>query len=809
MDTFFQDLRYGVRMLLKNPGFTAVAVIALALGIGGNTAIFSVVNAVLLRPLPYKDPDRLVYVWSAELSRGINRSTVSLPDFRDWKQQAGSFEDMAGFFGANFNLSGGDEPLQIRGLRVTSSFFQVLGTNPALGRTITPVEEQFGNHRVVVLSLGLWTRVFGRDPKTLGRTLAINGEPYTVIGIMPGDFSFPNPQVEMWVPLAFPPGTPINRNDRFLTVVARLKAGATFEQARTEMQTIAQRLGQEFLENEGVGAILVALQEQLTGDARPALLVLLGAVGLVLLIACANLANLLLARAAAREKEIAIRSTLGASRDRVVRQLLTESVLLSAIGGTLGLLISVWGLDFLLTLGAQEITRIQDTRIDGRVLGFTAGLSLLTGLVFGLFPALQLSRPSLLEPLKEGGRGSAQGVRSQRLRDLLVVAEMALALVLLVGAGLLTNSFYRLRAINPGFNRENVLTAQITLPFSKYRESHQRTMFFGQVLERLKTLPGVLSAGATMTLPLGEGDRYWTMLDFEGRPKPASREGVPTVAFFQVTPDYFRAIGIPLLKGRPFGDQDNGQSPLVAVINGTLSRRYFPNEDPIGKRIRLGVEDTVPWLDVVGVVGDVALDRLNEPPPPAVYTAHLQGVQGASGTMLLVLRTTSDPLGVAAAVREQVWSVDKDQPVANITTLERLASDALARPRFNTLLLAIFATLALVLAAVGIYGVLSYSVAQRTHEIGVRMALGAEHRDVLRLVLGQGIPLICIGIMLGLGGALVGARLLTSLLFGVRPSDPLTFILVALLLAAVALLACYLPARRAVKVDPMVALRYE
>jgi putative ABC transport system permease protein len=811
METLLQDLRYGLRMLAKNSGFTIFAVITLALGIGANTAIFSVVNAALLRPLPYQDPNRLVYVWSAEKARGINQSTVSIPDLHDWRAQNRVFEGMAGWWSGSYNLSGGDEPQQVGGWTVSPNFFDVLGARSELGRTFARDEEQGTKDRVVVLSHSLWIGSFGGDPSVLGRTITLDGEPHTVVGVMPAEFSSPFPDVQLWVPWPSRAESIAPRGERFMRVIARLKPNVTIEAAQADMDTIVRNLAQEYKEDAGVTAYLVPAGQQIAGSVRPALLVLLGAVGFVLLIGCANLANLLLARSAAREKEFAIRSALGAGNWDLVRQVLTESLLLSLSSGAVGILMAGWGVRYLRVMVASQIPRAQDISLDARVLLFTLGLSVLTGLAFGVFPAVQSFKGQLSQSLKEGGRGLGGGVQGRHVRDLLVIWEMALALVLLVGAGLLVNSFQRLRAINPGFNPDQVLTCQVSLPSSKYKDP-QIVSFFQQLLERVRALPGVKAAGATMTLPLrNPNGGYWSGLNIEGRPATA-RESIPIVSFTQVTPGYFRAMGIPILRGRAFTDSDNsGQSPKVAIVNATLAHRFFPDIDPVGKRICLG-EDTSkgPWLTLIGVVGDAALENLTDPRFPQVFSPHAQGVQGGvAGNMELVLRTSSDPAAVARAVRNAVHEMDKDQSVADIQTLDKVVSASLAQPRLNTLLLGAFAALALLLAAIGIYGVISYSVALRTREIGIRIALGAERGDVLKLVVKHGLILAMTGAAIGLIGALSLTRLMSSLLYGVQPSDPPTFLAVFVVLVGVALLSSYIPARRATKVDPMVALRYE
>jgi putative ABC transport system permease protein len=811
VETLWQDLRYGLRQLRRRPGFTAVAVLTLAVGIGANTAIFSVVDGVLLAPLPYEDPGRLVYVWSAEKARGINQSTVSIPDLRDWREQNRVFDGMAGWWIGGYNLSGGDQPRQVEGWRVSPNFFAVLGASPALGRTFAPDGEQVEKDRVVILSHSLWTSAFANNPNILGRTIEVDGEPHTVIGVMPAEFSSPFPSVQLWMPWPARTESTASRGARFLRVIARLKPGATIERAEAEMDAIASRLAQSYKEDAGVAAYLVPARDQIAGSVRPVLLVLLGAVGFVLLIGCANLANLLLARSAARDKEFAIRAALGARRSDLVRQVLTESLLLALLGGAAGILMAVWGMGYLRTVVESQIPRAQDIGLDARVLWFTAALSLFTGLAFGLLPALGSFRARLGESLKEGGRGWVAGVEGRRVRDLLVIGEVALALVLLMGAGLLVNSFERLRAVDPGFNPDKVLTCQISLPSSNYKNP-QIVTFFQQLLTRVRALPGVKAAGATMTLPLrNSGGGFWSGLNVEGR-LAAARESIPIVSFIQVTPGYFRALSIPVLEGRAFTEADNSdQSPKVAIINATLARRFFAGVDPIGQRITMGEDASKgPWLTVVGVVGDAALESLSDPRFPQVFSPHAQGVEGGpSGGMDLVVRTSADPLSVAAEVRGEVHALDKDQSVADVQTLGQVVSTSLAQPRLNTLLLGSFAALALLLAALGIYGVISYSVALRTREIGVRMALGAERADVLKLVVRHGMMLALAGGAIGLVGALLLTRLMSSLLYGIQPTDPPTFLAVLAMLAGVSLVASYIPARRATKVDPMVALRYE
>jgi putative ABC transport system permease protein len=809
IETFIQDLRYALRQLRRNPGFTAVAVLTLALGIGANTAIFSVVYATLFRLLPFKDPGRLVYVWSAEKARGIPQSTVSVPDFLDWRRENRVFAGLAARSGGNFNLSGGTEPFEVRGLYVTADFFSVLGVQPILGRTFSPDEEVWGKNGVVILSHRLWTRAFGRDPAVLNRQVTLDAQSYTVIGVMPAAFSSPEPDVELWVPLSPPPGVPLGRDQRFLRVIARLEPGVTFERAQSDMNTLTRSLEQSYKEDQGVTAYLVPIEEQLLGKVRPALLALLGAVGFVMLIACVNLVNLLLARAATREKEFAIRRALGASRARVFRQSLTESLVLSLSGGVLGVGLANWGLGPLRTLVADEIPRAQDIGLQAGVLWFALGLVLVTGIVLGLIPALASFRTQPNQIIKEGGWSPGTSARGGRLRDILVVAEAALALVLLVGAGLLLSSFRHLLEVNPGFDPERVLTFEVSLPSTKYRENSPRVSFFAQLLEHVRVLPGVKSTGATLTLPLGGGGRYWMNFEIEGNPQPENRQFLPIVNFVEVTPGYFSAMGIPMLKGRPIADADAENRPLVAVINATLARRFFSDADPIRKRIRMGSGPESPWLTIVGVCGDTVDSHLADEKFPQVYSPYAQAVQGAASDMVVAVRTGSDPSALAAAVREQVRALDKDQSVADMQTMRSVVGESLTVPRLDTLLVAAFASLALLLAAIGIYGLLSYAVAQHTKDIGIRMALGAERRDVLNLVVGRGLRLTLMGVAIGIVSALGLTRFLSSLLYGVEPTDPLTFVAVSLILTAVALAASYIPARRAAKVDPMVALRCE
>ncbi len=805
MGTLWQDLRYGIRTLLRRPGFTLIAVLALMLGIGANSAIFSVVNGVLLRPLPYADPERLVQVWEYRPRQGMNQIEVSSAEFAAWRDQNRVFEQIAAIDHADYNLTGNDEPQRISGARVSASYFPLLGVKPALGRTFLPEEDQPDHNSVVVLSYGIWQGRFGSDPNILGKSVTLNGTACTVIGIMPRGFQLPH-DAGLARPIAFTSAEQTTSGNHYLEVIARLKPGVTIKEAAGEMSAIAGRLEQTFPNtNVGHGVVLVPLHEQVVGEVRPALLVLLGAVGFVLLIACANVANLLLARSAARRKEIAIRTALGASRARIIRQLLTESLFLAVLGGAAGLLLAMWGVDLLIRLIANSIPRANEISLDGRVLGFTLLISLMTGLLFGLLPALQTSRPDLTESLKEGGRDSAESFRRNRARSLLVVCEVALTLVLLIGAGLLIKSFLRLRDVNPGFNPAGTLTLELSLPASKYSDGAQIAGFYQQLLPRVEALPGVQAAGAVSVLPLSGNDES-NFVGIEGHqplpPGQALRAGRRIV-----NPDYFRAMGIPLKRGRPFTQADTRETERVMIINETMAHRFFaPDEDPLGKRIRTGGGSS-PWLSVVGVVGDVRHGGLDRDARPEMYFPYLQA---PSRSMALVVRAAAgDPLKLAGPVRGQVLSLDKDQPIGNVMSLEQLLAESVAPRRFSMLLLGLFAAVAMILAAVGIYGVMSYSVAQRTREIGIRMALGAQAADVLRMVVGQGMVLAVIGLGVGLATALAVTRVMSSLLFEVSATDPLTFAGVSILLAVAALLACYIPARRATKVEPVVALRYE
>jgi putative ABC transport system permease protein len=813
MEMFWQDVRYGVRMLLKAPSISIVATIALALGIGANTAIFSVVNAVLLRPLPFPNSETLMNVWETDSTRGYVRGSASYPNFVDWRDQSHSFEHMASYHNSDFILTGRGESTRLQGAVVNADLFPLLGASPVIGRGFLPSEDNPGDTgRVVLLSQQLFQQRFNSDPNILNQSMVLDGKSYTIVGVMPAAFQFPvqNDPVELWTTVAVDREgeEPITqeRGAHYMNVIARLKHGVPREQAQAEMTAISARLEQQYPDKDlHKSTRLEPTLEALVGDVRPALLILLGAVGFVLLIACANVANLLLARAMTRHKEMAIRSALGASRMRVIRQLLTESVILSLAGGALGLVLAVWWSDLLVALGKQNIPRALQVGLDWRVLGFTLLVSVLTGVVFGLVPAIHSSKTELTESLKEGGRTGSEGARRNRIRGVLVVGELAIAVVLLVGAGLLIQSLWRLRNVSPGFDSQNLLTFVVGIPEVKYPTDKQEP-FYRELVRRVESLPGVRSASSIIPLPLN-GDAFVISFETEGR--PVEKGNQPSADFFAIEEGYFKTLGVSILKGREFTERDNKTAPPVIIVNQAFAKKFFPGEDPIGKRIKPGIStnsDKPAMREIVGVVSDVRNRNLSSELRAGYF---IPAPQMPFNQMTLIVRTGNDPHSLITAVQNEVHAMDQEVPVFNIKTMEEYISATVATPRFNTTLLVIFAGVALILTIVGLYGVMSYSVAQRTNEIGIRMALGAQTGDVLRLIISQGFKLVLIGLGIGLVGAFAMTRVIASLLFGVTTKDPITFVAVAVLLALVALLACYIPARRATRLDPLHALRYE
>jgi len=799
-----QGLRYATRQLRRSPGFAAVAVMMLALGIGANTAIFSVINTVLLQPLPYKNASALVKIWGANPKKGIDVDLMSPGDFQDLRSQSRVFEEIGSSTDQVYNLTNAGNPESLPGYQLSANFFKLLGVSPILGRTFSAGEDTPGHDRVVVLSYGLWRRRFGGDPGVVGKTITLNGEPYVAIGVMPANFYYPVRDNELWTPIVVPPGTVTDRSIRFLRVLARLKPGAFLQQAQAETDTIAARIAVLHPDtNAGQSTRVVSVEEEATRDIRPALLALMGAVGLVLLIACANVANLLLARSARRRGEIALRVALGASRPRLLRQFLTESTLLALLGGALGVLLASFSVDGLVhmfpaTISNLDIPRVESIPIDGKVLGFALVTSLLTGVLFGVAPAMR-SQLDLRESLQDGGRG-LRGERSTTYRNALVVSEVALSLVLLMGAGLLVKSFMNLLGRNLGFTADGVLTFRVMLPDSKYASETQQKNFVDQVLHGVRSLPGVRSVGTVTFLPLSGwyGVRTFAIA---GRPL----EKAPPVVWSGASPEYFRTMEIAMLGGRSFTERDSASSEPVAVISQSMARQYWPDGNPVGAHLTLQYEKTS--REVVGVVSDIRHFGASSEPTAQLYVPYQQA---PNFLICFAVRTVlPNPLSLATAVQGAVWAVDKDQPVSHIMGMDQLVSESIAPQRVLTVLLAGFAGLALLLAAVGVYSVMAYNVVERTREIGVRMALGAGQREVLRLVITRGMALTLAGVGLGVVGAWGLTRFLSTMLYGVQPADPATFFAVSVLLTATACLASYIPARRAAKVDPMVALRYE
>jgi putative ABC transport system permease protein len=806
MQSLWQDLRFGARMLRKQPGFTFIAVFTLALGIGANTAIFSVDNAVLLRPLSFPEPEQLVRLYEQETDSTLSsaRLEVAPANFLDWQRQSRTLAGIAAWGKEAQPLASQDKAEPVVAAFVSANFFSVIGASPLQGQVFTPAEDQPGRDTVALLGYGLWQRRFGGDPNLVGQRVNLDGSQYTVIGIMPAGFQYP-PDAEIWTPLALNAGQTQMREAHFLKVIARRRPEAALTQVRAEMETIAASLAQQYpTTNKNWTVNVVPLLENEIGQVRQTMLMLMGAVGLVLLIACANVSSLLLARGATRRTEITIRAALGASRGRIARQLLTESALLAVLGGGLGLLLASWGVAALTALSPSEIPRLQTVSVDLRVLGFTLLITLLTGLVFGLAPALEAARFNLHESLKEGGRGASGSPAHRRVFGALVISEIALALVVLVGAGLLLHSFLRLRSVETGIETRNALTVEVNMPSARYSRDDwkvQRLNFYGQVIRRIAALPGVASVGAIDSLPLSGDQRVWTFRKEGQALAPSER---PAAGFQVATSDYFRAIGMQIRRGRAFTEADRDGAPQVVVINESFARQYYPNEDPLGQRII--IRNHTLACEIIGIVNDVTHFGPDKAPAPEMYVPYNQlAIPGVP----LVVRTNLAPETLVAAVQQEIRKVDREVAIGKVRTMTLLMSAALAERRFALLLLGMFAAAALLLAAVGIYGVMAYAVMRRAHEFGIRMALGAQSRNVLWLVIKQGMELILIGVTLGLAASLALTRLMKNLLFGVSATDPLTFAAIALLLTGVALLACWIPARSATKVDPMIALRCE
>ncbi|MFP5260518.1 MAG: ABC transporter permease [Blastocatellia bacterium] len=813
MDMLLHDIRFGFRSLLRRPGFTLVAVLALALGIGANTAIFSMVNTVLLRQLPFRHSDRLVSIWIADTVQG--RGPLSIPDFTDYSKESQSFEQMAALTEWVANLTNHDEPERLQVARVSANLFEVLGVNASFGRTLVPDDDKPDSSKVVVLTRGLWKRRFGSDMGLIGSKLTLNGEGYTVVGVLPDEFVFPGSKAELGVPLNM--DSDPRRSERgtnFLRAIGRLKQGVSAEQAKGEMDSIARDLQQKYPQDNSrkAGIKITSLHEELVGDFRQGLQVLFGAVILVLLIACINIANMLLARSTVRQKEMAVRIALGASRWQLIRQLLTESLLLSIMGGLLGLALAYWGISFLVLLSPTALPRSKEINIDGWVLAFTLISSILAGIIFGLAPALQAVKTDVNEDLKGTGKGTTDGSHRNAVRSLLVISELALSVMLMIGAGLLIKSFLRLQDVNPGYNPANLLTARLSLPKARYPNRAAVNLFQDRLAPQLENLPGVQSVAAINILPLS-GMR--TSVDFtvEGQPVPSMGE-LPGCQYRLISPDYFRTMNIPVLNGREFTDQDTDRTAPVVIINDVLARRFLPNGDAVGKHLNIGDGDQpLRGAEIIGVVESVREFGLEAEQTPTIYVPYLQmpeaRINWATSSLTWVIRTSKNPLALSEVLRREIRNMDKDIPASGIKTMEEFISTSVAPRRFNLLLLEVFAVAALLLAISGIYAVISYSVAQRRKEIGIRMALGAQPGQVIKLILGQGVKIISIGVVVGLGGAFALSRVLSSLLFGISATDPVPFVVASVLLTLAALMASYIPARGAAKVNPMIALRAE
>jgi putative ABC transport system permease protein len=811
MQTLLQDLRYAVRMFLKTPAFTVITVFILALGIGANTAIFSVVNALLMRPLPYSNPDQLVMVWENLRKDNNPHNAVAPANFVDWKQQSKSFQQMAAFTApVNYNFSGGDVPERVVAARVSAGFFQMLGVQPVQGRLFNDEEDQPGNNQVILISNSLWQRRFGGDPSVVGKTFTLSERTFTLVGILPAGFRMPPDfqfstleNVDVWTPLALSPDGRKRRSSHSFNVVARLKGpDVSVKQAQSEMDVIGQSLQEQYpATNKGWGVAVSPLKEEFVGRVRVVLLVMFGAVSFVLLIAIVNVANLLLVRSNARRREMAMRAALGATRWRVMRQLLTESILLSLISGVIGCVLAWLGVRALVAISPANIVRINEVGVDRWVLGYIVLISVATGILFGFAPAIFSSKTDLTETLKEGGRSGGEGWRSKRLHKLLVVVETALALVLLVGAGLMVRSFRQLQQVDPGFDAPNVLTMQVALPGLKYKTPEDAVAFYDQAIQRLESLPGVEAAAKVSELPFS-GDQFDNAFSIEGR--AAQAEGEKLNANLRlISSDYFKAMGIPLVRGRAFTTQDAQAKPPVVIINDAMAKRFWPQEDPLGKRLTIELNEPGP-REIVGIVKNIRHYSLDVEPKAEMYVPNLSLGQNI---MSLVLRSNKDPMTLAAAARQEVLNIDKNQPIYNVKTMEDLVDQSVATQHFSMWMLAFLAAVALILAAVGIYGVIAYWVTQRFHEIGIRIAMGAASRDILKMIISQSMSLALIGVGLGLVVAFIMTRLMRTLLFGVSASDPIAFVVAALLLAGVAFMAALFPARKATRVDAIDALR--